>query len=127
MKNKTLIIDFDSTFIQTEALDELAAIALQDHIERDKIVDQICEITAAGMNGSISLSDSLARRLILLQANKKHLDTLIAVLNNKISHSFRRNTQFLKQFSDNIYIVSSGFKEYIIPIVSQFGIKKNNV
>ncbi|MCX7124808.1 MAG: phosphoglycerate dehydrogenase [Gammaproteobacteria bacterium] len=127
MKNKTLIIDFDSTFIQTEALDELAVIALQDHPERDKIVDQIREITNAGMDGRISLSDSLARRLTLLQANKKHIDALITVLNNKISNSFRRNAQFLTQFSDDIYIVSSGFKEYIIPVVTQFEIKDTHV
>jgi len=127
MKNKTFILDFDSTFIQTEALDALAVIALQDHPQRDEIVDQIRQITTAGMDGSMLLTESLTRRLALLQANKKHLDALITILNNIITNSFQRNAQFLKQFSDNIYIISSGFKEYIIPVVRQFGIKDDHV
>jgi D-3-phosphoglycerate dehydrogenase len=33
-KDKYFIIDFDSTFTQVEALDELGAISLQNHPER---------------------------------------------------------------------------------------------
>lgn len=127
MRNKTLILDFDSTFIQVEALDELAAIALHDDPQRDEVIEKIRKITTAGMDGSILLTESLSRRLALLQANKKHIDALINILNNRISNSIQRNAQFLKQFSDNIYIVSSGFKEYIVPVVSQFGIKNEHV
>lgn len=127
MNNKTLILDFDSTFIQTEALDELAAIALAEHAQGEEIVEQIRQITAAGMEGSIPLSDSLSRRLALLQANKQHINKLIAVLYGKISRSFERNAAFLKEHADRIYIVSSGFKEYIVPVVSRFGIKEDHV
>jgi len=127
MKNKTLIIDFDSTFIQTEALDELAVIALHDHPKRDEMIDHIRQITMAGMDGSIPLADSLTRRLAKLHANKKHIDALIIWLNSQITKSFLRNAPFFKQFSDHIYIVSSGFKEYILPVVKPFGIKDEHV
>jgi D-3-phosphoglycerate dehydrogenase len=127
VKNKTLIIDFDSTFIQVEAVDELAAIALHNNLDGDNIVEHIKQITAQGMDGTIKLSDSIANRLNLLQANKQHIEQLISQLQNKVSASFRWNAEFLRNFADNIYIVSSGFKEYILPIVSQFGIEPEHV
>ena len=38
-----IIIDFDSTFTKVEGLDELAAIALNGHPERDQIVKKIID------------------------------------------------------------------------------------
>lgn len=120
MKNKTLIIDFDSTFIQTEALDELAKIALRAHLNYDLMVEQIRQLTAAGMEGHLSLQESLLRRLALLHAHQSHLETLIHQLQQQISLSFKRHAAFLKQNADHIYIVSNGFKEYIIPVISPY-------
>ncbi len=127
MKNKHIILDFDSTFVTVEALDELAAIALHNHPNKEEIVNTIKAITAKGMDGSISLSESLSSRLKLLQANKQHIEQLVGRLHNKVSTSFKRNVQFLQQFADQIYIVSSGFKEYIEPIVTEYGIRPDNI
>lgn len=125
--SKYIILDFDSTFIQVEGLDELAAIALDNNPEKDNIVNKVKLITASGMEGNISLSESLSQRLSLLQANKKHLECLIKDLRLKISLSIKRNLHFFLANTDNIYIVSSGFKEYIIPVVSKYGIKESHV
>ncbi len=127
MENKVLIIDFDSTFVQVEALDELAAIALADQPDSETIVEKIRQITNQGMEGKISLSESLAKRISLLKANKKYIDVLIESLKQKITPSFKRNKEFLEKFADNIYIVSSGFKEYITPVVTEFGIKPEHI
>ena len=127
MNNKFLIVDFDSTFVQVETLDELAAIALAEHPESERVIEKIRTITAQGMDGKISLAESLAERLKLLSANKKHIEQLVNSLADKVSPSFKRNGVFLEQFADSIYIVSSGFKEYILPIVSKFGIKEDHV
>ena len=127
MNNKFLIVDFDSTFVQVETLDELAAIALAEHPESERVIEKIRTITAQGMDGKISLAESLAERLKLLSANKKHIEQLVSSLADKVSPSFKRNAVFLEQFADSIYIVSSGFKEYILPIVSKFGIKDDHV
>lgn len=125
--NKNIILDFDSTFIQVEGLDELAVIALHDSPDKDKIVSQIKQITMDGMDGRISLSESLSSRLKLLSANKKHIELLIKDLQHKVSLSIKRNINFFMANSDDIYIVSSGFKEYIIPVVSKYGIKDSHV
>ena len=79
------------------------------------------------MEGHTSLSESLSSRLKLLSANKKHIELLIKDLHHKVSISIKRNINFFETNADNIYIVSSGFKEYIVPIVSRYGIKESNV
>ncbi len=127
MKDKFLIIDFDSTFIQVEAADELAAITLKDSPDAETILNKFKQITNQGMDGSISLYDSLMSRIKLLDITQTNIDKLIVKLNSKISKSFTRNAKFIEQNAKNIYIVSSGFKEYILPIVTQFGIDPKHV
>lgn len=71
------IIDFDSTFTQVEALDELARISLKNHPDREKIYQQIEDFTNASMEGRLSFTESLEARVKLLQANREHLKQLI--------------------------------------------------
>ncbi|GAL85027.1 hypothetical protein MYP_2255 [Sporocytophaga myxococcoides] len=124
---KYFIIDFDSTFTQVEALDELGDISLDGDPQKDKILKEIVELTNSGMEGKASFTQNLTRRLELLRANKRHLTPLISRLKTKVSESVKRNREFFKDFSDNILIVSSGFKEFITPIVTEFGIKEENI
>ncbi|MCS6796897.1 MAG: HAD-IB family phosphatase, partial [Raineya sp.] len=126
MKNY-IIIDFDSTFTQVEGLDELARIALQDVPDGTERIRRIEQITHAGMEGKISFAETLRERVGLLKAHQKHIQELINLLKTKVSPSIQRNKQFFEQFSDNILIISSGFREFIVPIVSEYGIKPENV
>ncbi len=125
--NTYYIIDFDSTFTKVEGLDELANIALNGSSNQEKIVQQIRDLTEKGMNGEISFSEALSRRIALLSANRSHIDKLVDFLYTKISDSFQRNERFLREFSDRIIIISGGFKEFIVPIVTSIGIKESNV
>ncbi|HTO15536.1 MAG TPA: phosphoglycerate dehydrogenase [Edaphocola sp.] len=124
---KYFIIDFDSTFTSVEGLDELANIALSNHPDNERIVQQIRDLTDQGMSGAIEFSESLKKRLSLLSANKSHVIELVSFLRNKISKSFERNRNFLKEHADNIYIVSSGFKDFIVPVVLEMGIHESHV
>jgi len=63
---KNFVIDFDSTFTKVEAFDVLAEIALKDHSEKELIQKQIFEITNQGMDGSLSLRESIEKRIKLL-------------------------------------------------------------
>ncbi|WP_295654117.1 HAD-IB family phosphatase [uncultured Mucilaginibacter sp.] len=121
------IIDFDSTFTQVEALDELARISLKDHPDREKIYLQIEELTNAAMEGRLSFSESLEGRVKLLQANQTHLQALVKHLRRKVSASFSRNKNFFRDHQDEVLIVSGGFKEFITPVVSEYFIKKENI
>ncbi|KAB7732067.1 phosphoglycerate dehydrogenase [Rudanella paleaurantiibacter] len=121
------IIDFDSTFTKVEALDVLGEISLIGRPDRDDVLDQIRTITDRGMAGELSLAQSLEQRLRLLNAHRDHLPALIETLMTKVSDSFQRNRSFLSEHADQIYIVSSGFKEFIVPIVTALGVKEDHV
>lgn len=126
MKNY-YIIDFDSTFTQVEALDELAKISLKNHPQKDEIYKEIEKYTNLAMEGKLSFRDSLAGRIKLLHANKDHLKTLVSQLKKKVSKSFERNKDFFRENSDTAWIVSGGFKEFITPVVLPYHIKKENI
>jgi D-3-phosphoglycerate dehydrogenase len=126
-KDKYFIIDFDSTFTQVEALDELGELSLQNDENKEQVLTEIKNITNSAMDGNCSFTAGLTQRLALLKANKKHLPLLIAHLQTKVSESIKRNPEFFQQYADNIFIVSSGFKEFITPIVTKYGIKEENI
>ena len=128
MKQKNYyIIDFDSTFTQVEALDELARISLKKHPDKELIFQKIEDYTNLAMEGKLSFSESLAKRVALLEATEDHLKILIKHLKKKVSASFSRNANFFKKHADEVLIVSGGFKEFITPVVSQYHIKKENI
>ncbi len=128
MKQKNYyIIDFDSTFTQVEALDELARISLKKHPDKEAVFQKIEDYTNLAMEGKLSFSESLAKRVALLEANEDHLKQLIKHLKKKVSASFSRNANFFKKHADEVLIVSGGFKEFITPVVSQYHIKKENI
>jgi len=121
------IIDFDSTFTQVEALDILGEIALKDAKDKNERLQKIKDITDRGMDGSLTLRESLEQRLILLNAHKNHLPKLIEELKKNVSTSFRRNTDFFNRHRDQIFILSNGFKDFIVPIVTAYNIKADHV
>jgi D-3-phosphoglycerate dehydrogenase len=125
--NKYFVIDFDSTFTKVEAFDVLADISLNGHPDKARIMEQVAEITNQGMNGSLSFRESLEQRLALLHAEKKHIPALVNLLKSKVSESFKRNREFFLTYADNIYIISNGFREFIEPVVAEFGIRPENI
>lgn len=127
VSKKYYIIDFDSTFTQVEALDELARISLQDRPDRELIYKKIEDLTNLAMDGKLSFRESLAGRVQLLEANKDHLKQLVKHLKKQVSTSFSRNRNFFKHHADDVLIVSGGFKEFITPVVLPFHIKKENI
>lgn len=127
MNNQYYIIDFDSTFVQVETLDVLCEVALATHPDKEKILAEVKQITNLGMEGKLSLSESLSKRIQLLHANKSHIAKVIEVISEKVSISFERNKKFIETIAQQIYIVSGGFSEIIIPIVAEYGIAAKNV
>jgi len=125
--DKHIIIDFDSTFVQVESLDVLGEISLEGQPDKSEKLKKIAEITNKGMNGEISFADSLSERIGILNANKHQIDQLISRLSSKISTSFKRNKEFILKNAADIYIVSSGFKEFITPVVAEYGISADHV
>ena len=122
-KNINLLIDFDSTIIKDESLELLSEISVKN--SADKIKN--AKITHEAMNGEIGFSSALKKRVSLLKTNKKQIEDVIAVIEDRLSDSFVQNKVFFKQNTSNCYIVSGGFIEIIYPILKPFNISKNNI
>lgn len=127
MKYQTIIIDFDSTIITSESLEDLAEVVLEGREDKDSILRRIAEITTRGMSGELSFEESLSSRMKLLSFSKDDLKNLIEVLKSKITPSFSANTDFIKKYSGSIHVISGGFADYIVPVVTKLGVKAENV
>jgi len=121
------VFDFDSTLTRVEALDVLAEMTLHGKSNREDVIREIQEITNLGIDGDISFTESLERRIKLLNANKKHLNPLVEELRQKISKSIAANKEFFEKYSEDIYVISCGFKEFIDPIVKEYNIPSERV
>ena len=126
-KSKHFIIDFDSTFTQVEALDILGEITLEGNPLKDHKLKRIKEVTDLGMEGKLSFRESLEERINLLEAHRDHLPLLVERLKKRVSTSFKRNKEFIRKNAHQFYILSNGFKEFIIPVVAEYGIEAKNV
>ena len=100
---RLVVFDMDSTLIQGEAIDELAAMA--------GVGDPVSKITKAGMQGTLGFKESLTRRVALL----KGLDanTLAAVAQNlALTEGVESVIDKLKQLGFKIGIISGGFEYF---------------
>ncbi|WP_299681779.1 phosphoglycerate dehydrogenase [uncultured Tenacibaculum sp.] len=125
--SKYYIFDFDSTLTKVEALDVLAEITLANNPKKEEVINEIIKITNLGIDGEISFTQSLERRIKLLNAKRSDLNLLIQELKKRVSSSIERNKEFFESYSENIYVISAGFKEFIIPIVAEYNIPAERV
>lgn len=124
---RNYIFDFDSTLTRVEALDVLAEITLEGNPKKHEIIQEIIDITNLGIDGEISFTESLERRIKLLNANQSDLANLVASLKKQVSASIESNKEFFRDFADDIYVISCGFKEFIDPIVKEYNIPSERV
>ena len=122
-----IIIDFDSTFITEESLDELAKYKLRDQPDSQTMLNKIKSLTNAGMNGDIPFKQSLDERMEVLNLNRSDINSVSKILSECVTPSFTKNKPFFIENNNKIIILSGGFKELIIPIVDDFGILRSNV
>ena len=121
------IIDFDSTIVTVEGLDELARIALEHNPKKDQIAQQIGDITNQAMEGVIDFPTSLIKRFALFQPTTEDIDKVVTFLKDNLTPSLRRNKPFFQKYHKQIYIISGGFRECILPVVKEFGIAEDHI
>ena len=124
---RNYIFDFDSTLTRVEALDVLAEITLANNPKKDEIIQEIIDITNLGIDGEISFTESLERRIKLLEAKEADLEGLVTALKKQVSKSIESNKEFFEEFAEDIYVISCGFKEFIDPIVAEYNIPTERV
>jgi len=103
-ENSYLIVDFDSTFVKLEVLEEIARCALEKNPNKEKIQEEIENITQQGMRGEVSFGDSLKKRLALFSANKDDIDQVNIKIKENITKSFLENRDFFKK-TERIFLL----------------------
>jgi phosphoserine phosphatase len=116
-RKRILIADMDSTMIDQECIDELAAeVGLKDHV---------ASITARAMNGEIAFEPALRERVSLL----KGLETSVIakVIENRIHLASGGRTLVATMRANGAYtaLVSGGFLDFTNPIAAELGFDEN--
>ena len=123
----TWIFDFDSTLVRVEALDELADIALAGRHDHAEVLGRIRDITNQGMEGAITIQESLQRRLQLLTLTPGMLPALVQRLESSFTPSVWRGRERLAAMRDRVWVVSGGCREWIAPTVERLGLRADHV
>jgi D-3-phosphoglycerate dehydrogenase len=123
----TYIFDFDSTLVSVESLDELARLSLHDQPDKETKLAQLHALTNKGMSGGLPFDESLRRRLELFSANRGHVKQVVELLKDAITDSALELEDWFDENADNIYIVSGGFADYIVPVAEELGILPSHV
>ena len=110
---KLVVLDVDSTLIQQEVIELLAAHA---HVE-----EQVKDITNRAMNGELDFAQALKERVALLAGLP---ETVIDEVRDQITLTpgARTLVRTLKKLHHKVGIVSGGFLEVIEPIAKDLGI-----
>ena len=79
-----LIVDFDSTFIRDETLDEIANLLLSSNRISKNTQEKITKITNQAMNGELDFRQALKKRVKLLNIHKNDINQVISILNERV-------------------------------------------
>ncbi len=116
-RKKVLIADMDSTMIQQECIDELAAEA--------GIGDHVAEITARAMRGELEFEPALRERVGLLKGHPREI--IETVLESRISlmPGGGELVATMKHFGAYCALVSGGFTQFTAAIAAKLGFDEN--
>ena len=107
-------LDVDSTFIQQEAIELLAAKA--------GVLEQVASITASAMRGELDFEESLRQRVALLKGLP---ESAIGEVQKEISltDGARELVTTLHDRGHSVSLVSGGFLDIIEPMIKNMSIK----
>jgi len=112
--------DVDSTVCQDEAIDELAKFVGKG--------EEVARCTQLAMGGAISFREALQMRLEAMQLTHQQLTAYINSSPIKLTPGIAELVSILqrKQNAD-VYLVSGGFRELILPVAKLIGVPESNV
>jgi len=107
-------LDVDSTFIQQEAIELLAA--------RAGVLEEVSRVTEAAMRGELDFSESLRARVALLKGLP---ESVIVDVQNEIllTDGAEALVKTLHEKGHCVALVSGGFSDILKPLVETLGIK----
>lgn len=110
---RLVVLDMDSTLIQQEIIDELAAL----HGVKDKVAG----ITHKAMNGELNFEESLRARVAFLKgAPERIFEEVRSQI--ELTEGARRFCRVLKRLGYKLAVISGGFIEVVGPIARDLGL-----
>jgi phosphoserine phosphatase len=110
---RLIVMDVDSTLIQDEVIDLLAARAGKE--------TEVAAVTAAAMSGELDFAESLQARVALLAGLPESvLDEVRASV--RLTAGARTLVRTLKRLGFTVAVVSGGFMEVVGPLAADLGI-----
>ena len=82
---------------------------------------------SAGMTGAIGFRESLSTRLNMIRPSQKSLQEFIASHPVRLTPGIRELVACLHSRGTNVYLVSGGFREIILPAAEQLLISPDRV
>lgn len=122
-----LFFDFDSTIVSKESLDEVIGYALGAHPEKESLQKSVEEITNLGMEGKIDFKESLARRMSVVPLIRSHFEYVGSMLLEHITDGMMPLFQKLTDSKVDVYIISGGFRDSILPVAEKLGVSENHI
>ncbi len=125
MLYNNVIFDFDSTLIRFESLELIMKNLLNGDENKIKAIEGLTE---AGMNGEISFRESLDRRLQIAKPTKAALNWFAAqYCPSAFTFGIEALIIDLQRMGVEVFIISGGFKELILPFSQTLHINQNYV
>lgn len=63
----------------------------------------------------------------MFQAQQSHVAELVSYLDTAWTPSIKEHAEWFEHHKEDIYVVSGGFSDYIVPLASKIGIKSDHV
>ncbi len=123
-KKHTFFFDFDSCLYPGESLEEIIEKAIGDN---PKKIQKIYDIGRQGMEGKITITQSLSQRLETATITQSEINQWIEEAKTKIDPKIIKLLSQLQAQEHLVYIVSGGFTEWITPLMTSFGFLKDHI
>ncbi len=114
-KYNTFIFDFDSTLFPHETLDEILKLTLKNDPKKDKKIKYIEDICRKGMEGKITLSESLNQRLNFAKLHKNDIQNYLNQCPS-IEIEMQKCIHDLQKKGQSVFIISGGFSEWVVSL-----------
>jgi len=120
----TVILDFDSTLVACESLEEILRPRL---VGRPDLVREVRAITERGMAGEIPFAESLGRRLAIAQPTRADVRRFAASAHRSLTPGMAALVADLHRRRIGVSIVSGALREAILPVAGRLGVPARRV
>jgi phosphoserine phosphatase len=114
-----IAFDVDSTIVKDEGIDLLA--------EHHNVYDLVSAYTKAAMSGKIDFYTALNDRLNIIKPTTETLDACIKAYPHRFTDGFLELIKTLRAHNKQIFLISGGFLQMIMPIAAELNIPDSNI